>query len=195
MYDRNVSSITAGGEGETIHDAELIEAVLTGNQEAFRKLMEKYHTHIFQIAYSVVKHPGDAEDVAQEIWIRIYRSLPRYRNEGFKTWLTRIALNAAIDAKRKACRRKEHPAENLDDEPDRRMVETEVLNGERHSRIRQKMNEVPHGYRRVLEAFYLEDKTMEQIAEEHGMKRKSIESKLYRAKTWIRKRWKGEDFE
>lgn len=70
-------------------------------------LVEQYSQHVFQTAYSVLKNAKEAEDAAQEVFLQVYKSLPEYRSQGFKTWITRICVNKAIDAKRKISRRRE----------------------------------------------------------------------------------------
>ena len=66
-----------------------------------------YRPFIWQTIFAIVRHKKDAEDLSQEVWTRIYFSLPQYERKGLKTWMTRIAVNRAIDFKRAASRRKE----------------------------------------------------------------------------------------
>jgi DNA-directed RNA polymerase specialized sigma24 family protein len=58
-------------------------------------------------------HPKDAEDAAQEVFVKLYLSLPQYERQGFKTWLTRIAVNQGIDVKRRLQRKTEDLAEEM----------------------------------------------------------------------------------
>ncbi len=80
-----------------LNDAVLIEKVKNGNDHAFRLLVEKYRNLIFHIVYGILRNEKDAEDAAQEVFIKIYTSLPQYEKQGFKTWISRIAVNHAID--------------------------------------------------------------------------------------------------
>lgn len=61
--------------------------------------------------------------------------------------------------------------------------------------IQTMVSELPDHYRRVVTAFYIEEKSYEQIAAETGLERKSVESKLYRARGWMKRHWRKEDFE
>lgn len=97
---------------------ELVEKVRAGNDHAFRILIETYKQTIYRTVYSVLRNQKDAEDVTQEVFIKIYTSLPQYKNQGFKTWITRIAVNHAIDLKRKRQRQKEEPHEERSSEAD-----------------------------------------------------------------------------
>ncbi len=163
--------------------------------------------------------------------MRIYLSLPGYRNEGFKTWASRIAVNLAIDVKRRRIRkdtllqRAGHEALAAADEgnsgaPIRRQeaagledaagtgagqgaaaigfappAEQEALARERQSRVRQLVASLPDSYRKVVRAYYLEDRSQKEIAEREQLQVRSVESKLYRAKQWMRRHWKEEDLE
>lgn len=63
----------------------------------FRWLVQEYGTYIYRVTYSVLHDAKEAEDAAQETFLQIYKSLPEYRSQGLKTWMTRIAVNKAID--------------------------------------------------------------------------------------------------
>ena len=85
-----------------VTDAELVEQVLAGDAEAFGGLVARYHRRAFWIAFHVVGRVEDARDVAQEAFIRVYRSLKRFDfSRNFYTWFYRIVMNLAIDALRK----------------------------------------------------------------------------------------------
>lgn len=186
------------GKGERgIEDEEIIQHILDGESAVFRLLIDRYKEHLFRIAYSVLHHPKDAEDAAQEAWVQIYASLPGYRFNGFKTWITRIAVNKAIDYKRRSMKPVELTA-SVEDlagvAGSNQDVQKAVLRNHLKERMKRKLDEVPENYREVLYAFYFEEKTYQEIAREQGIEIKSVESKLYRAKNWIRKRWKEEEF-
>jgi RNA polymerase sigma factor (sigma-70 family) len=193
------------GEGEKdIQEQELIALVLDGDADAFRSIIEAYQEYVYRVAFSVLRHPKDAEDAAQEAFAKIYFSLSRYEGQGFKTWITRIAVNAAIDHKRKLGRR---PAESLEEREPRQdvrpqgvlsvapeSVEDSLLRKERAQLIARYLNDIPDNYRGIITAFYMEEKSHQQIASEHGIALKTVESKLYRARSWMKKHWKEEDF-
>lgn len=176
---------------------ELVEKVRAGNDHAFRILIETYKQTIYRTVYSVLRNQKDAEDVTQEVFIKIYTSLPQYKNQGFKTWITRIAVNHAIDLKRKRQRQKEEPHEERSSESELGAsddVEAVFFQNERRKQVLRKLNDLPDGYRDVVYDYYIKEKTFKQIAEEQQIQVKSVEVKLYRARNWMRKHWKEEDF-
>lgn len=74
-------------------------------------------------------------------------------------------------------------------------VEDVFLRKERQDRLRQKVNELPPNYRNVVVAYYIEEKSYQEIALREGIEIKSVESRLYRAKKWLREQWKEGDLE
>lgn len=183
-----------------------------GGPEEYRPFVQAYGSYIYRTVYAVLQSPHDAEDVTQEVLLQIYRSLPNCRLDGLKTWMTRIAVNRAIDYKRRRTRR---PEQLLGDreEPDllsgvNRPLDQAVrdastapaaeeiaMTEERRRFLRERVSGMPNHYREVVEAFYMEDKSYEQIAVETGLERKSVESRLYRARSWMKRHWRKEDFE
>ncbi|MBS4191856.1 sigma-70 family RNA polymerase sigma factor [Bacillus sp. FJAT-49705] len=184
------------GERE-ISDQVLIQKVKSGNDHAFRLLVEKYRNDLFRTIYAVLRDQKEAEDAAQEVFLKIYTSLPQYENQGFKTWITRIAVNHAIDLKRKRDRRQEDIIDVIEYDTigtQRESIETEVILKERAMLVREKLHELPENYQNVIYDFYIAEKTYQQMAEEQNVQVKTIETKLYRARNWMKKHWKEEDF-
>ncbi|MFO1442397.1 sigma-70 family RNA polymerase sigma factor [Bacillus sp. Bva_UNVM-123] len=180
-----------------ISDQDLILKINHGNDHAFRLLVEKYRNDLFRTIYAVLRDNKEAEDATQEVFIKIYTSLSQYENQGFKTWITRIAVNHAIDVKRRKDRKQEDMLDSVQYDTigsERESVETEVINNERRNLVRKKLHELPENYRNVIYDFYIAEKSYQQIAEEQEVQVKTIEMKLYRARNWIKKHWKEEDF-
>jgi RNA polymerase sigma factor (sigma-70 family) len=174
--------------------------VLEGNDHAFRLLVEKYRNDVFRTVFAVLRDQKEAEDAAQEVFMKIYTSLSQYENQGFKTWMTRIAVNHAIDVKRKQVRRKVEVVDALEQQEGlglattKDSVEKEIIDQDRRRLVRKKLNEIPENYRAVIYGFYIAEKSYQQMAEEQNVQIKTIETKLYRARTWMKKNWKEDDF-
>ncbi|WNQ11523.1 sigma-70 family RNA polymerase sigma factor [Paenibacillus aurantius] len=191
--------MVTGKEGRAISEEDdLVKRIRNGETESFRILIERYRGYLFQVVLSVVRHPKDAEDVTQEVFLRIYSALPQYQYQGFKTWITRIAVNKAIDHTRRARSQKAEPVECIEDyasfREDEPSVEGAYLDKEKKELLHRSLQQIPDNYRDILHAYYIEDKSYQEIAAEQGIERKSVESKLYRARQWLRKHWKEEDF-
>jgi RNA polymerase sigma factor (sigma-70 family) len=175
---------------------QLIEKARAGDDQAFRYLVEKYQNYLFKVVFSVLRNEKDAEDATQEAFIKIYYALPKLE-VGLKTWMTRIAMNHAIDIKRKKQRQMESVSEPVEltsiSEGEENTV-IPLLVKERRQVIQNRIHELPPNYRDVIFAYYITDKSYKEIAEEQCVEVKTIETKLYRARSWMRKHWKEDDF-
>lgn len=152
-----------------------------------------YGKDLFRMVYGVLKDQKLTEDLMQEVLLQIYHSLPQYRGQGLKTWMARIAINKAIDFKRKAYVRREFVSDQaipMQMSQEVRPVEQEVLRKEQIHWVRKKIEELPAQYREIVFAYYMEGKSYQDIAAQTGLEYKSVESRLYRARKWIQKHWK-----
>lgn len=199
---RSSISMELSERGERVLEEELIDKVRSGSDHAFRLLIERYKDQVFRTVYAVLRNQKDAEDASQEVFVKIYTSLSQYENQGFKTWITRIAVNHAIDCKRKAARRNEEITGSAVQPPKedillQRLDSVEAKFEEKQLRllVRRRIGELPENYRRVIHDYYIEEKSYKKIAEEQEVEVKTIETKLYRARLWMRKHWKEEDFQ
>lgn len=76
-----------------------------GNVEAFNNLVERYQTYVFSVAYRTLGNPDDAADAVQDAFLSAFRAIGDFRGGSFKSWVTRIVVNACYDARRAARRR------------------------------------------------------------------------------------------
>lgn len=99
---QRAKSRTSARALECDHDRLLVEAAREGDERAFGKLVERYRSRAFAVAVRIVRDEHDAEDLVQEAFLRVYRSLDRFHGQcAFFTWLYRIVKNLALDALRK----------------------------------------------------------------------------------------------
>ncbi len=160
-------------------------------------LIEKYRHYLYKVVFSVVRNEKDAEDVTQEVFIKIYYALPKYQKQGFKTWITRIAMNHSIDLKRKQQRQKESVIDSAEHPQlfgNEENTEIPLLRREKQEVVRSRLNELPPNYRDVIVSHYISEKTYKEIAEEQQVAVKTVEVKLHRARKWMKKHWKEDDF-
>ncbi|MBG9612600.1 RNA polymerase sigma factor SigW [Bacillus cereus] len=111
--------------------------------------------------------------------------------------MARIATNHAIDYKRKKARENEELSLCKETEGNNKSshnIEDLLLTKEQKLLIAQKLRELPENYRDVVLAHYLEEKSYQEIALQENIEVKTVEMKLYRARKWIKKHWKEEEF-
>ncbi|MBB6455371.1 RNA polymerase sigma factor (sigma-70 family) [Salirhabdus euzebyi] len=124
-------------------------------------------------------------------------ALPSYESQGFKTWLSRIAFNTAIDSYRKKRRRKEElrtfdePILHIENEAS---AENTMLKNDQVEKIQQAIHSMPKNYREVVYGYYIHHKSYAELAIELDLAEKTVEMRLYRARKWMRENWKEEDF-
>src|SRR5215471_11042815 len=95
---RREEAITAG----RTDDMNLALRIRTGDQSAFRELVERHQSRIFRVLYGILNHRADAEDVAQDVFAKVYFSIPRFdHRSSLFTWIYRITVNEAYGHLRK----------------------------------------------------------------------------------------------
>lgn len=82
-----------------ISDEVLVKRIKRGDEASFRQLVERYRSRVYSIAYAMTKNQSDADDLSQEIFLKVYRFLPQFKGKSkFYTWLYRLAINTCISA-------------------------------------------------------------------------------------------------
>ncbi|MBX3031516.1 MAG: sigma-70 family RNA polymerase sigma factor [Chloroflexi bacterium] len=103
-------------DAERARDRALVEQALRGELAAFDRLVELHQDHLFGVTFRVVGDREAAADAVQEAFLSAYRNLSRFRGDSFRSWLTRIAMNAATDTLRSRKRRPADPFPEWEDE-------------------------------------------------------------------------------
>jgi len=176
-------------------DEELLQQVLTADQNAFRELVDRYKAYVFAIILNLLPASSDIEDIAQEVFMQVYRSLPEYQHQNFKAWLGKITLNKTLDWKRSQSKYSQQ--ENIDfdylaDENESRAPDLVLLQHDNQTRLQDICRQLPPIYGQVIQDYYFESKSYAEIAQSDGISIKTVESRLYRARAMIKKQWKEE---
>jgi RNA polymerase sigma-70 factor (ECF subfamily) len=186
-----------------VSDNALIERVVADDDmEAWETLMARYSSRAYQIAYGVLGHHNDCEEVAQDAFVRIYRALPNFRGDSeFSTWMYRIVVNQARNKYRWNKRRGANMHVSIDEEretrrgslsleiPDHRVgPDGEVVCREWEGEISREMAALPEVNREALILRNIEHMSYEQIAEVLGCKIGTVKSRIARGREELRKR-------
>jgi RNA polymerase sigma-70 factor (ECF subfamily) len=169
-------------------DTALMHRVARGDHAAYRLLVDKYLRHAVTVAYRVLFNRGDAEEVAQEAFLRVWQHAVRWRADGgasFKTWLNRVVVNLCIDRKRK-------PAmATLDDQPempdeDRATPYEARLASETSDRVALALQKLPERQRAAILLCFWEGESNIDAARALDISVGALESLLIRAKRTLR---------
>jgi len=178
-------------------DKELIARVLAGDEASYGTLVTRYRDYVYTIAVRIVGSEEDAEDVAQEAFVRAYRALPRFRGDSkFSSWLYRIATNRALTHLKKRRRRADtvdvesgsHVEAAVVDDGRSEVVSPElrVRNEEFRRAVRAAVRELPEQYRVVVTLFYLEERSYKEVAATLGIPMGTLKTHLHRARALLR---------
>ena len=176
----------------------LIEKAVSGDEDSFSKIIDIYKNYVFAIILNFIKDYNEVENVAQDVFLQIYVSLPKYDQNNFKGWIGRIATNKSIDwiRKKKAKFKEETLEDGLVDilgEDQSDNPEKMLLEKEKQQELLRALNSIPDIYRITLEKFYFQNKPYETIAREEDVTTKTIASRLYRAKILLKEKWRDEN--
>ncbi|MEW8978753.1 MAG: sigma-70 family RNA polymerase sigma factor [Symbiobacterium sp.] len=188
----------------TPRDETLVFAAQRGDMEAFAALVDRHKGRVYRTLYQVVGDAADAQDLAQEVFVKVYRSLSGYRGDAaFTTWLHRITLNLAFDWLRARKRRPlTVPLEPPPDDEDRRPAdlpspdegpEELTLREERREHLRAAIGQLSPDYREVVVLYHFYHLSYQQIADRLGVPVRTVETRLYRARANLRRLLKAQE--
>lgn len=168
-----------------MEDSALVADTQHGNDDAFRQLVERYQTPVYNLAFRMLGNPGDAEDAAQETFLRAYSRLSSFHlNERFATWLLSIAAHYCIDR----TRRRSYSI-SLDDDTLRETMPTtepaiddELLQREDEKQIIRLLDQLEPTTRLVVVLKYWHDQSLEEIARTTSSTIGAVKVKLHRAR-------------
>lgn len=174
---------------QNLEDIQLISIAQNGEAEAFGELYERYAESIFRFLYVRLSNRLDAEDLTAEVFMRVYRSLSGYREQGtpFLAYLFRIARNALIDHYRSSSRSGEKVS--IDDSiiqdlhPD---AGEAAMTSLEHQEVREVLDQLRDDYRTVLVLRFLSELTPDETAQVMGRSPGAIRVLQHRALTALR---------
>lgn len=144
--------------------------------DAFERLLDRYQERVFRLAISILGDVERAEEVTQDIFLKLWRALPAYNGRAApSTWLYAIARNTCLSAVRANTYRRTLPLEEA--ETPRRPEDVST-----HAEIMQLVNRLPKGQREAITLYYLEDRDVEEVARMLGLSEGTVKSHLHRGR-------------
>lgn len=178
-------------------DRDLVATAMSGIEGSFEELVRRYQRPISAYVYRMVGDYDSALDLTQEIFIKVYSSLSRYRAEfKFSTWIYKIAHNSAVDHLRRTATREqslinENDGDNfeLPIESGRPNPEQESERKERRIEIEGVVRTLPSHYRELIILRHSQDLTYEEIVEVTGLPLGTVKNRLFRAREMMRQQF------
>lgn len=187
-------------EAATLRDeSAIIAAILAGDKRQFHDLIRPFERRVYLMALSLLRNEAEAEEVAQEAFLRAFRNLANFRADAkFSTWLISITLN---EARTRLRRSKAVPMESLDASEDdgghvtpallrdwREVPSEAVERSEIRAILRRAVEELPAIYREVFMLRDVEEMSVNEIAEATGLGISAVKVRLHRARLMLQKR-------
>ena len=176
-----------------LSDIELIEQTLTGNQSAYTDLVRRHQRFVFTLALRFAKRREDAEEIAQDCFIKAYRSLASFQGQSkFTTWLYSIVYTTAMTFLRK----KRLDTDSIDDENTFIQIENQagaydVNNAENKSRsfyLNQAIGQLLPDDAAIITLFYKGEQSLEEIGRAMGLEANTVKVKLFRARQRLKEK-------
>lgn len=172
----------------------LVELVLAGDKRAFKKLVEEYQRLVSHIVFRMVSVPADREDLCQEVFLKVYQNLDRFRHDSkLSTWIGRIAHNSSLNFLEK----KKLPlyddiipegsnleaAANDNTRPDISFAEKEIS-----GLLKKEIEELPPMYKTIVTLYHLDQMSYSEIASVMTIPEGTVKSYLFRSRRLLRER-------
>lgn len=168
-------------------DYELVKASIDGDEQAFEELVTRYKRLIYSVVYNMINDKEEINDLAQEVFIRIYKSLGRYDPQyKFSTWAVKITTNLCLDTIRKKKIVSAPLDEVMEVSSDLDTPEDNYIKRERSMKIREAIMELPEKYRIPIVLFHQNNMSYEEICTALGEPMTIVKNRLYRARMMLR---------
>ena len=173
--------MTRFGEREG-DERELVERCRGGDEQAFRELVDRYKGRVFALIGRTVADRSRVEDIAQDVFLRVYRGLPYFRGEArLSTWIYRIVVNACLQSGGPTA-----AVEPIDDHAPA-TIDRQFSDVELRDRLEKAIARLPPNYRLLVAAHYLDGIRYEDLAEAMNMPLGTVKTNLHRAKRQLRR--------
>ncbi|HVC20872.1 MAG TPA: RNA polymerase sigma factor [Vicinamibacterales bacterium] len=180
--DRSASAAVAARSLDALDESGLIDACVAGNREAFDRIVERHRRSVYQLCYRFAGNHEDASDLSQEVFLRAYRGLHRFkRQSSLATWLYRIGVNVCLNragarTPQTAPLDEEHPVADQAETQSERLLRTE-----RAARVRAAIARLPRKQRATLILRMYQDLPHQEIARILGSSVGAVKANFFHA--------------
>lgn len=195
--DANI--VRENASSSSLEDDKYVKQAIKGNQDAYKKLMDKYQKPLYFHVLKMVRNHEQVEDLVQEAFMKAFNNLNSYNtNYAFSTWLYRITTNHTIDYLRKKKLNTtsiNEPVKTRDGEmeiqiSDEAETDRNIIRKERKQIIHNAINNLPKKYRKVIEMRHLQELSYQEIAEQLDLPLGTVKAHIFRAREMLYKELK-----
>ena len=181
---------------DPVPDEALIEAARAGDRNAAAALYDRHTDRVHRICYRIVLDPSQAQDCVQEVWLKVFRKLGRFRGDrSFAAWLNTVTANTAIDYYRRLARHRKHfsiggidpDSAATDENPGDRQLDSAII----RERIRDAMDTISVNQRTAFVLRYYEEMPVAEIAETLGCTEGAVRTHIRRSLLALRAKLAG----
>ncbi len=182
----------ASDEAHHARDRALVERAIAGDLDAFNEIVVLYQDYLFALVVRVVNDRDSAADAVQEAFFSCYRNLSRFRGDSFRSWLTRIALNAATDVLRYRKRRPADPYPEWEDDSwqppagDEASPERQAMRNNTSRMLAAALAQVTNDQRTAILLYDVEGFDYQEIADMTGVSLGTVKSRIHRGRLALR---------
>ena len=180
-----------------LSDEELVARARKGDRRAFAQLVDRYRVSVFNLTLRIVGNREDAEEAAQDVFVRAFRSLDRFRGDArFATWLYRIAVNVSLSSARRSRRNLSTSSlsepEDDDDGLPMQIPDTSANPAERfeqaefREQVRNLVSALPPIYSAVISMYHIQSLSYDEISEALELPIGTVKARLFRARAALR---------
>jgi len=181
---------------ESVEERDWIARARGGDAQAYRHLVERYSDRAYGLAFRMLGSAPEAEEVAQDAFVRAWRAFPRFRGDSsFSTWLHRIVVRRALDrsAVLKSRRAREGPLEELETSESIAPHGEDAGQKERSLRLERLLDSLSDVQRAAVMLYYYEDRSVDEVAAALGIPGGTVKTHLHRARGLLRAGWMAEE--
>jgi RNA polymerase sigma-70 factor (ECF subfamily) len=171
---------------DKLNDQHYINLVIGGDTHAFAVLVDRYKNLVFTLSLKMLKNREEAEEVSQDAFIKVYKSLPKFKSESkFSTWLYKVAYNACLDRLRS--KKRVTPLISMDNFAEQEVrcfvnVLNTIEERERKQMIQNCLNSLPGEDSFLLTLYYFQENSLKEISKIMGINENNLKIKLYRSR-------------
>jgi len=170
----------------TTNDQIIINQIIEGDSKAFTELVNRYKDLVYTLALRMLKNREEAEEVSQDTFIKIYKSLHKFKGESkFSTWIYKVAYNSCLDRIKKNRKYLNDVEINEFTEHEVKTVDNAfeaLVEEERNQLIQECLNVLPSDDSFLLTLYYFEEQSLEEIANIVGLTANNVKVKLFRSR-------------